>query len=458
MTRIAATLAFAMLAASVGAAPRWDFVAKLDAQRERLELRGCAGQAIERVHLRAGSGADAHLVNVLRADGSEAEPVDGSVSMRDWHAGECYRATIDLRSAGSADRWGLGRAQDRWYRLAPALWFWRPRQVDPDSSIRFELPPGWAASVPWMPTSESGRHRLGATPRDWPAQTAFGRFEEHLLALPGGRLRVSLLPLVDAAVQSEIRDWFAGNASMLLANDGRLPLPDAQVLIVPLPGVGSPVPWGQVSRGGGAAVTLFVGAAAGRAGWQADWTLAHELAHLQHPFLGDRGRWLAEGLGSYYQNVWRARRGDFSGDEAWRRLDAGFARGRAVGTGPPLAELTRGRGATMRVYWSGAAYWLESDLALRAHGSSLDAVLAAFRDAHLPSARAWDPREFIAALDRTAPAAQMLARYHRYAALRDFPDLGDAYDRLGLIPGALPDGKFDAHPVRDAIMRSAPRM
>jgi hypothetical protein len=398
----------------------------------------------------------AHLRHIRRADGVELAAENETVRARSWRAGECFLANIDLRTAGNADRWRLGRAQDRYYRVPPSLWLWRPRQIDPDSRIRFDLPEGWSASVPWAPSAD-GSFRLGGTPRDWPAQTVFGHFEEHALMLPGGRLRISLLPLVDAAIQASVRDWITCNASALLANAGGAPLTDTQVLIVPLPGVESPVPWGQVSRGGGAAVTLFVGAAAGRDRWQADWTLAHELAHLQHPYLGDNGRWLAEGLGSYYQNVWRARRGDLSAEQAWQRLDAGFARGRAAMAGQPL-KLASGRGSTMRVYWSGAAYWLESDIALRAHGSSLDAVLAAFRDAHLPSERAWDPAEFIATLDRTLPAAQLSARYRSYAALREFPDLGDAYHALGLNPASLPDGNLPAHPLRDAIMRPTHRV
>lgn len=451
MIRIAALAALGTLAASAEAAPRWDFLARLDPAAERLMLRGCAAQAIDDLHLRAGDDAAAYLIGMKRADGIELAAVDGSVHARNWHVGECFTAEIDLKSAGEADRWGLGRAPDLYYRIPPEGWLWRPWQIDPDSTIRFDLPQDWAASVPWTPTGD-GSYRLGATPRDWPAQTAFGRFSEHTLELPDGQLRIALLPLVDATEQTAIFDWFRSNTALLLSNDGRLPLPDTQVLIVPLPKMSTPVPWGQVSRGGGAAVTLFVGAAAGRQAWQDDWTLAHELAHLQHPYLGDRGRWLAEGLGSYYQNIWRARHGDFSATEGWRRLDAGFARGRADGPGPAL-ELAGGRGSTMRIYWSGAAYWLESDLALRTHGSSLDAALGAFRDAHLPSARAWEPSEFIAALDQKLPAAGLSSRYREYAALRDFPDLGDAYKALGLKPGGLPDGDLPSHPLRDAIMR-----
>ena len=67
-------------------------------------------------------------------------------------------------------------------------------------------------------------------------------------------------------------------------------------------------------------------------------------------------------------------------DEAWRRLDGGFQRGRKALGGVPLEDLGRRRGGTMRVYWAGAAFWLEADLALRGeHRSSLDAVLSGYQ-------------------------------------------------------------------------------
>lgn len=437
------------------AAPRWDLTVTLNPSTEQLTVRGCSNQGQARVHLWAGPTAAHFLRGSRRGDAKLETGASSFIHFDDWQAGECYHVDVDLKAAGTADRWGLGRMPDRYWRVPPSLWLWRPQTADAASTLRFEFPEGWSESVPWTPLAGAAhRYRLGSTPTDWPAQTAFGRFEEQTLALTGGQLRVSVLPTVDASDRQQISDWFRATAPALLANDGRLPLPDTQVLIVPLPGVAEPIPWGQVSRGGAAAVTLFVGMAAGRAGWQGDWTATHELAHLMHPFLGDRGRWLAEGLASYYQNVWRARRGDLTPSEAWRRLDAGFGRGRAVGKGAPLRELSMARGAVMRLYWSGAAFWLEADLALRRQGSSLDQQLARFRDEHLPSERYWPPEDFIGALDRRAPQAGLRRLYERYAALTDFPDLSAAYRELGLTADAVPDGDLPPQPLRDAIMAS----
>jgi hypothetical protein len=445
-----AALATVSMAASAKA-PRWDFVVQLDPRAEILSLHGCSAAALDDLRLRAGSDAHQFLVALTRGDRDALRADSQGARISHWQAGECFDARVDLKAAGQADRFGIGRGQDYW-RIPLEKWFWRPRQLDPDSSIEFRFPPGWSESVPWTPMNSAHRYRLGATPDDWPAQTAFGRFSEQPIQLPGGRLRVAMLPLVDATRRQLVLDWFKATAPVLLASDGRAPLPDTQVLIVPLPGVSEPVPWGQVSRGGAAGVALFVGADAGPEAWRQDWTTAHELAHLQHPYLGNQGRWLAEGLASYYQNVWRARTGNFSAAEAWRRLDAGFKRGRAVGEGPPLAELGRGWGGTMRVYWAGAAYWLESDIALRQHGSSLDAVLGGFRRKHLPSERYWSPDDFIAALDTQAPEAGLLDRYRSYASARQFPDLRESYRTLGLKIGRISDEELVPSALRDSIM------
>ena len=445
--RIPAWVAALWLSASAAQAAepaRWALTVSLEADSPLLTLRGCSAQSNAEVWLRAGDGAAPHLHALRR--GRQIIDTGGrsGALLRDWQAGECYTAVVDLASAARMDRFGLGGQAGEWWRIPPERWLWRPRRMHPDSTIEFRLPPGWSASVPWPELADgSGRRRVGATPDDWPAQTAFGRFREQPFALPGGELRVALLPRVSQAAQQEIRDWFAGVAPVLLAGSGRLPLPQTQVLIVPLPGVREPVPWGQVSRGGAAGVMLVVGADAGRARLDADWTATHELAHLQHPYLGERGRWLAEGLASYHQNVWRARTGALTPEQAWQRLDAGFARGRAVGPGPALGDLGRTRGATMRIYWSGAAFWLESDLALRAAGSSLDLALARFAAAHLPSERYWSPREFVAELDRLAPGGGLVERLERYLADTDFPDLGPIQSLLGRdtvspVPGETP--------------------
>ncbi len=277
-------------------------------------------------------------------------------------------------------------------------------------------------------------------------------------------LRIEVQGVDDPAREAMLLDWAEEAARALLTAADRFPLANARVRIMETdrresaPG-DSPVPWGQTLRRDGVGVLLYVRRDATLAQLRADWTAVHEFAHLLHPWLGRDGRWMAEGLASYYQNVLRARAGLMSADEAWRRLDAGFARGRraTATTGTPLSA-ARGRGATMRIYWAGAAYWLQADLALRARGSSLDAVLAAYARCCLTPQTESTPLGFARALDRIDGHDLFERLYREAAASTAFPDLGGAYATLGLSGsgGAFAVSQGDAPArLRAAIMRAS---
>lgn len=255
---------------------------------------------------------------------------------------------------------------------------------------------------------------------------------------------------------AQLHRWLAEAASAPLAAFGRFPLERAQVRVREIRSSdSSPVPWGQTSRRDDVAVLLYVRDDASLEELRSDWTAVHELSHLFHPYLGTRGRWLAEGLASYYQNVLRARVSLLGEAQAWQRLDAGFARGRRATAGVRLDELGRRRGGTMRVYWAGAAYWLEADLALRARGSDLDSVLAQYARCCLRGTGRVAPEAFVADLDRIAGDDVFGELYRRYASSLDFPSLDAAYRQLGISAGD--DGlqlspRADAAGLRRAVM------
>lgn len=246
-------------------------------------------------------------------------------------------------------------------------------------------------------------------------------------------LHLEFAPGIDPQRVDVLRGWLTETAAATLSAYGRFPLTDAIVRVRQVHRRSdSPVPWGQTVRRGSVAVLLYVRADADIDELRADWTAAHEFSHLFHPYLGDDGRWLAEGLASYYQNVLRARSGLLDEAEAWRRLDAGFGRGRGEDSGLRLDELSRNHRGTMRVYWAGAAYWLEMDLALRRSGSNLDAVLARYSECCLQGSGEVAPQDFVAQLDRIAGGERFAEQYRRYAAARSFPSLETTYAALGL--------------------------
>lgn len=245
-------------------------------------------------------------------------------------------------------------------------------------------------------------------------------------------LRIEVDGVADPARRAMLMDWAEEAARATVLPSGRFPLASARVRIAEIDSRDpSPVPWGQTRRDDDVAVLLFVRRGADRAALRADWTAVHEFAHLAHPFLGDRGRWLAEGLASYQQNVLRARAGLTTPEDAWTKLDAGFRRGEANGAGATLERL--GRRSTMRVYWAGAAYWREMDLRLRRdHHGSLQAVLDGYARCCLDGTAHVAPEDFVAALDRVAGTDLFARRYRDYAAATTFPSLADGDAALGI--------------------------
>jgi hypothetical protein len=284
--------------------------------------------------------------------------------------------------------------------------------------------------------------------------------ETRMLHAGDSRLRVEVVGVDDPARVEMLQRWINESAEATKTVSGRFPLRNAYLRVQQIDSRdSSPVPWGQTRRRGETGVLLYVRRDADYEALRGDWTAVHELSHLYHPYLGNSGRWLAEGLASYYQNVFRARAGMLEADAAWERLDAGFRRGQAATSAVRLDAMGRGRGGTMRVYWAGAAYWLEADLALRVErGTSLDAVLDEYARCCLDGSATLAPEDFIAALDRIAGGERLTALYRHHAALREFPALDSAYRRLGIERsgnGLRFVGTRDAVRLRQAIMGSA---
>ncbi len=320
---------------------------------------------------------------------------------------------------------------------SPAAWLWRPpSNGDSEYQVRFDLPAGVQASVPWEPLGGQIEHayQFGPSPGGSDALTAFGAFDYRELEVPGGELRVSFLRSARPMDNDKIADWLRAAAGNVALAYGRFPNPAPQVIVVPVGARGgSPVPFGRVLRDGGEAVQFFVDADRPLNDFIDDWTATHEFAHLLLPYVSQK--WISEGFASYYQNVLMARSGAYSERRAWQKLHEGFERGRksAPETSPNRARM--GGGGLMKVYWSGAAVALLADLSLRRQSGgreSLDSVLERLGACCLPSSRAWRGRELFERLDRLTSHPVFVELYRRYADRPGFPDLGAAYRELGI--------------------------
>lgn len=443
------------------------YAVAFDAPRERADVQLCLDQARANVRFAADSEWGMRFVSDVHRDGGRAlDQDDDSWRAKDWQAGECLHYRADIGAIAAQHKQDIGWKLGDDLVAAPQLWLLRADGADGDGAdIDVALPAGWSISAPWRELGHSGksiRFHIPRTPPDWSAAVAFGHFEEERITLPGGQLRLVALHGIDAEQRAKLRDWLARVSRAVLSAYGRLPLADVQVLMIPVTARhGEAVVFGQSVRGEGNALQLLVDPAQPAAEFDKGWVAVHELSHLMHPYLGDRGSWLSEGLATYYQNVLRGRSGLLTPAQAWDRLREGFAdaaKHRYDDTLEQAAASMHDTHGFQRVYWSGAAYWLTVDRDLR-RGSggklSLDLALSRFRDCCLPAYRDWRPEDFIAKLDALLGTQTFTSRYREFAALTRFPDWEKVYADLGIRSGG-DRLQFDAHApdvrLREAIM------
>lgn len=406
-----------------------------------------------------------HSVDARRDDDRTLERDGNALRARDWRAGECLHYRVDLRGVAAGDWRGADPREGADLLLPTRAWLWRPVGLAgaTDTEVRVELPEGAGISVPWMPLDAAPhRHfRLDASDPYWPGMAAVGRFVERDLAAGSGGLRLSVTGALAPTQEERTTRHAREAAGDVLESFPTLLAARPQLLIVPVPGAREAVPFGQSLRGGGTGIVLYVNPRSTLAELHGSWTLTHELVHLAHPYLGDEGRWIAEGLATWYQNVLRARAGRISADEAWRQLAAGFARGIADPATQSLRATSRGGAGrhTMRLYWSGTALAMLGDIALRTRDrapASLDLALSRYLDCCRAREVRRTPAQFLAALDREVGGDALERLYRGHADRSAFPDVMPAWQALGITVRADGGLEYDDEPsavaLRDAIM------
>ncbi len=418
-----------------------EYQVRFDHSLKALYVRACFGPGAKFSLRAADSNAADYLLFAKHGNGSRVRLSRDRLMVPKADHQRCIRYGVDMQKAGAEPSLHTAYPlHDAWLSWS-GIWLWRPGDKITGAPIRFYHEPGFAVSAPWpLVSRESGmtEFRFDATPSDWTDLVAFGRFESTLMSVPGGRLRLSILPGDPAADHHALQEWMLEIGEAISSIFGQLPVQSPQVLVVPINSGNGPVPWGHVRRGGGASVHLFVNQTLDLDTFVEDWTAAHEFSHLFHPYLGSSGRWLAEGIASYYQNISRARVGQLTQLAAWQKLHAGFGRGRKASGKQTLRQANRRlreQGAYMRVYWTGAAIAMLADVELRQQSQgrvSLDTVLAEFAACHLPSDKMWRVRDFLNTLDKIGETDIFMSLYHRYADNSRFPDLNGAYQMLGL--------------------------
>lgn len=272
------------------------------------------------------------------------------------------------------------------------------------------------------------------------AGTGFAEEEvRHTLTRGGRSLDLHINSQFDPATRDQLKAWVAFISDSLLQVYGRWPRQEWQITISPAPAVGSdPIPWAQVHRDDVDRVEFYTAAQASTAELKQAWTGYHELAHLLIPYRGWGDMWFSEGMASFYQNILMARSGILTEQQMWQKLYEGFLRSRADSEfdGQPLAEVSaslRTKGGFMRVYWSGAWYFLTIDVRLRRQSGgqlSLDLALEKLNrccaDQHL------SVEQIVNKLDELNQVLMFESLYHQVAASKEGPSFENTFASLGV--------------------------
>ena len=217
------------------------------------------------------------------------------------------------------------------------------------------------------------------------AEKTTGQDSLRRLYRDGRQLELLISAGVPVQTQDKLVVWIDFLADALRQVYGHWPRQRWQVSITPASGnADDPLPWAQVHRGEIDRVEFFAVTATPLDDLKQAWTGYHELAHLLIPYRGWGDAWFSEGLASYYQNILRVRAVVITEQQLWQKLHEGFQRGLADKRfdGQPLDAVSAGlrdKGGFMRVYWSGAWYFLVADTRLRLQSGGsrgLDQALA----------------------------------------------------------------------------------
>ena len=267
--------------------------------------------------------------------------------------------------------------------------------------------------------------------------TAFGPMRRTSIEVPGrngrkGRLDVAVLGTQKYAMpDAELRSWVEEAANVTVPLFGRFPVDHATLFIVPARGEDEVV-FGKVLSLAGASVVVVVGDKMPASARHEDWVLVHELFHLGFPTFRGEGRWLGEGLATYYEPILRARAGWTSEREVFRQFARNMPRGQAPrGSSAGLSA----RDDLDTIYWGGAMFCLAADVRIREEtrgNHSLDDVIRAALDRGGDATHVWTVRDVVTLGDKVTGTTVLSEMYDRHAARGERIDLDALLDSLGV--------------------------
>ena len=258
---------------------------------------------------------------------------------------------------------------------------------------------------------------------------AFQQLPATRIDVGGGALTVAFGPGELELSRDSILAWVTRCVRAVADYYGRLPDPNARLLIVPTDRAG--VRGGTTYGYHGAASRILLGRDTTQKQLSDDWVLVHELVHQGYPSVSDEHHWMEEGLATYVEPIARAQAGELSVQKVWGDLVRGLPQG-LPRDGDRGLDHTPTWG---RTYWGGALFYLLADVEIRRRTDNrrgLQDALRAIVAAGGNIARYWPVEKVLAAGDK-GTGTQVLAQL--YDQMKDTPvnvDLTGLWRQLGV--------------------------
>jgi hypothetical protein len=335
----------------------------------------------------------------------------------------------------------------------PSTWLLRPRvALTGQLRLTVNTTPGtvFASSLECAADSNPCQYHARASEIEQLSFAAFGPLQMRTIEVATSHLSLAMAADQSALDVEQALHWVATSAGAIAQYyQGHLPAPRTLVLL--LRGSGGPTR-GKTLAEGGPAILLRAGdeITAGTTG--EDWVLAHELLHVNFPYVGWDHAWFAEGFASYVEPLARARAGLLAPAKVWRDLIEGLPQGQPEALDQGL-ENTPTWG---RIYWGGALFCFVADVTIRERTQgrhSFDDVVRAVAKTGAYVEQPWPLSKVWEVGDAATGTSVLQELYERAGLHSETVDLDDLFQRLGVrISGA--ETLFDESAPLAAVRRA----
>ncbi len=412
---------------------RWEYLVDAPASGTNVLKVEATFTGTRTERLAIDEGAARHVEGLELKDGATWRPI----SRRDgaWVEPSCARhCTLRYRLDLGAVADGCDGRIDCAVRvgaatLSPAMaWLHPSPKLDVPVRVRFRAHGASFATGLRPLLGAPLTYSFRSTELDEGSFTAFGPMRRSQVEVARSSLDVIIVGDRRLAMSdADLRAWVGEGAAVVAGLYGHFPVARATVFVVPVRGENDVV-FGKVLSLAGASVTVLVGEGMARASTHDDWVLVHELFHLGFPSFRGEGRWLGEGLATYYEPILRARAGWLSEAQLWTF----FARELRRGVPRSGAEGLTASDDIDTIYWGGALFALLADVALRQASHSLDEVMRVTLARGGDATRVWTVADVMRIGDETSQTTVLADLYTRHAVRAEPIDLEALLASLGV--------------------------